>query len=164
MYQNKFRVDDTKTFQIFGVPIGNAKITRKVLFHPAVPVIKYHQKTSNSCCFSSLAPAFHCINYKSTVPDLVKSIEELLTLEKEDCKNIIHFSNAIMSDRRKIKGEQNLIYNLTIWKKNDYFDIINDINENLTLVQLIESLGNFNRAISIVRNWIFGYNYKKALF
>ena len=47
MYQTKFRVDDTKIFQIFGVPIGNAKITRKVQFHRAVPVMKYYQKTFN---------------------------------------------------------------------------------------------------------------------
>ena len=43
MYQTKFRGDDTKTFQIFGVPIGNAKIIIKVQFHPVAPVIKYHQ-------------------------------------------------------------------------------------------------------------------------
>ena len=49
MYQNKFRGDDSKTFQIFGVPIGNAKIPRKVKFHPAAPLIKYYQKTYNSC-------------------------------------------------------------------------------------------------------------------
>ena len=40
-YQTKFRGDDTKTFQIFGVPIGNAKITRKVQFHP----VAHHQNT-----------------------------------------------------------------------------------------------------------------------
>ena len=32
-------------------------------------------------------------------------------------KNIIHFSNAIMKNRIRIKGEQNLKYNMTIWKK-----------------------------------------------
>ena len=32
LYHTKFRGDDTKTFQIFGIPIGNAKITRKVKF------------------------------------------------------------------------------------------------------------------------------------
>ena len=42
--QNKFRGDDTKTHQISGVPIGNAKITRNVQFHQAEPLIKYHQK------------------------------------------------------------------------------------------------------------------------
>ena len=69
-----------------------------------------------------------------------------------------------MKNRRKIKGEQNLRYNMTIWKENDAFDILNDINEALTLVQLLESLGNVNHDISIVGNWIFDSNYKKALF
>ena len=30
IYQNKFRAGNTKTYQIFGVPIGNAKMTRKI--------------------------------------------------------------------------------------------------------------------------------------
>ena len=84
LYQTKFRVDDTKTFQIFGVPIGNAKITRNVQFHLAAPVIKYHQKKSNSCCLSSLEPAFHYINYNRSVPALVNVIEESLTLHTEE--------------------------------------------------------------------------------
>ena len=55
-----------------------------------------------------------------------------------------------MSNRKKNKGEQNLRYNLTIWKKNDAFDILNDIRDNVTLVQLMDSLGNLNHDISIV--------------
>ena len=62
--------------------------------------------------------------------------------------NIIHFSTAIMPMRRKIKGEQNLRYNLTIRRKNDAFDILNDIIENVTLLQLVESLRNVNHAIN----------------
>ena len=69
-----------------------------------------------------------------------------------------------MKNRRKIKVEQNIRYNLTIWKKNDAFDILNDISEYFTLVQLMESLENVNRDISIVGYWIFDSNYKKALF
>ena len=150
LYQTKFRDDDTKTFNIFGVPIDNTKITRKVQFHPAVPVVKYHQKTYNSCCLISLASDFHCINDNRAVPELVNIIEESLTIQKENCKNRIHFANAIMTNRIKIKGEQNLIYNLTIWNKNDAFDILNDISEDVNLVQLMESLGNVSRAIIIV--------------
>ena len=48
-------------------------------------------------------------------------------------------------------------------KKGD-FDIINEISENVTLVQLIDSLGNVNHDISIVGYWIFDSNYKQALF
>ena len=61
---------------IFGLPIGNVKITRKLQFHPAAPVIKYYQNTSNSCCLSSLLSTFHCINENRAVPALVNSIEE----------------------------------------------------------------------------------------
>ena len=104
-----------KLFQIFGGPIGNEKIARKVQFRLAAPVMKYHQKTSNSCCLSSLASAFHYINENRDLLAVVKSIEESLILEKENCKNGIHFSNDIMSNRRKTKGEKNLRYNLTIW-------------------------------------------------
>ena len=46
-----------------------------------------------------------------------------------------------MKNRRRIKGEQNLKYNLVIWKKNDAFDILNDISTDVTLVELMESLG-----------------------
>ena len=59
-----------------------------------------------------------------------------------------------MKNLRKIKFEQNLRYNLTIWKKNDAFDILNDIFKDVTLVQLVDSLGNVNHAISIIRNCI----------
>ena len=66
-----------------------------------------------------------------------------------------------MKNRRKIKGEHNLRYNMTIWKKNDAFDILNVMSENVTLVQLMDSLGNVNHAISIVGHYIFDSNYKK---
>ena len=38
-----------------------------------------------------------------------------------------------------------------------------DINENVTLVQLMDSLGNVNHDISIFGFWISESNYKKAL-
>ena len=44
------------------------------------------------------------------------------------------------------------------------FYILNEISEDITLVQLMDSLGNVNHAISVVGNWIFDYNYKKSLF
>ena len=112
---------------------------------------------------SSLASDFHCINDNRAVPSPENSIEVSLTLEKENCKNIIHFDNAIMSNRRKIKGIHNLRYNLTIWRENYAFGILNDIRENVTLVQLMDSLVNVNNYISILGSWIFDSNYKKSL-
>ena len=69
-----------------------------------------------------------------------------------------------MSNRRRIKGEQKIQYNLTIWRGNDSFDTLNEISEIFTLVQLMEALGNVKHAISIVGHWIFDSNYKKSLF
>ena len=43
-------------------------------------------------------------------------------------------------------------------------DILKDISENVTLVQLMDSLENLNRDISVVGYWIFGSNYKKEFF
>ena len=55
-------------------------------------------------------------------------------------------------------------WNKTIWKNDDAFDILNHISEDLTLVQLMDSLGNANDYISIVGHWIFDSKYNKELF
>ena len=112
---------------------------------------------------SSLAPDFQFIGDDRAVTAFVNLIEESLTLQKEKIRNIIHFANSIMTNRMKIKGEHNLRYNLKVWKKNDAFGIINNVSEYVTLVQLMDSLGNVNHAISILRYWIFDSNYRKLL-
>ena len=105
LYQNKLRGNDTKTCQIFGVPIGSTKILSHVKFHPAALVTKYHQNTYNNFCLSSLALAFHFIGENSSVTALFNSIEESLTLQREKFKNIIQFANYIMKSRRKLKPQ-----------------------------------------------------------
>ena len=69
-----------KTKQTFVVPIGDEKTTENIVFHPAAPVPKYHQKTSNSCCLSSLVSVFYSIGDNRALTDLVNHIEESLTL------------------------------------------------------------------------------------
>ena len=49
------------------------------------------------------------------------------------------------------------------WKNKGSFDIFNDISDHVTLVQLIDTAGNDNRAVSITGYWIYDYNYKRAL-
>ena len=43
------------------------------------------------------------------------------------------------------------------------FDILTDISEHVTLVQLMYSLGNVNHDIIVVGYWIFDSNNEKAL-
>ena len=68
-----------------------------------------------------------------------------------------------MKNIRRIKVEQNLKYNMSIWKKYDVFDILNNISEDVTLVQLMDSLGNVNHDIIIVGCWMFYSDYDKSL-
>ena len=133
------------------------------MFHPEAPVLEFYQNTSNSFFLSSLASTFHIIDYKRAVTALDNGIEESFTIHTYKFRNIIHFANDIMTNIMHIKGEQNLRYNMKIWNKKGAFNILNDISENVTLVQLMDTLGNLNHAISIVRYWIFDYNYEKAL-
>ena len=44
-----------------------------------------------------------------------------------------------------------------------YFDILNDISEHATLVQLMDYPGNVNDAISVVGYWIFESNDENTL-
>ena len=54
-------------------------------------------------------------------------------------------------------------YSLIKYKEKGTYKILNDISENVTLVQLMDLLGNVNHAISVVGYWIFDSNYKKEL-
>ena len=43
------------------------------------------------------------------------------------------------------------------------YDILTDIGEHISLVQLMDYLGNANHASSVVGYWIIDSNYEKAL-
>ena len=62
--------------------------------------------------------------------------------------NRIDFANAILKNKKKLKGETRVYHSLS-------YDILTNISENVTLVQLMDYLINANHAISIVGYWIF---------
>ena len=62
-----------------------------------------------------------------------------------------------------MKGEPKVHYRLVKYEKKGYYDILTEISEHVTLVQLMYYLGNVNHAISVVGCWIFDSNYKKEL-
>ena len=75
----------------------------------------------------------------------------------------IDFSNAILKNGNLIKGKPKVHYSLRKYIKKGSYDIMTDISENFTLIQLMDSLGNVTRAISAVGYWIFDANYKISL-
>ena len=75
----------------------------------------------------------------------------------------IHFATEIMQNRKRNKGEPRVHYSLEKYRQKGEYDILKNISANVTLVQLMDSLGNVNHAISVVVSWIFDSNYEKAL-
>ena len=61
------------------------------------------------------------------------------------------------------KGKARVHYKLMKYKKMGDYKILEDISANVTLVQLMDSLGNANHAISVVGSWIFDSNYEITL-
>ena len=108
----------------------------------------------NSCCFSSLASAFASNNHNKAAGAISFCIEES---SESELGNRIDFSNAILKNEKK--GEQKMYYRLIKYKNKGSYDILKDISEHVTLVQLMDYLVNVNHAISVVGYWIFDTNY-----
>ena len=129
-------------------------------FQNDAPILKYCQKALNICSFSSLESYFVSIEQIKAYNDISLRIEESL---ESEVVNRIDFSNTFLENEHIIKGEPKVHYSLVKYKKKGSYDILKNISENVTLVHLIGSLGNFSFAISVVGYWIFDSNYKKAL-
>ena len=69
--------------------------------------------------------------------------------------NRIDFVSDILKNKTKNRGEAKFHYNLIKYKKKVHYKILEDISENITLVQLMDSLGNVNHAFSVVGYCIF---------
>ena len=87
-------------------------------------------------------------------------IEEPL---KSKVGNFIDSENTILKNERTIQVEPKVYYSLNKYKNKGSYHTLTDISEHITLVQLMDSLGNVNHAISVVGYWKFDSNYKKVL-
>ena len=77
--------------------------------------------------------------------------------------NPIDFWKCYFEKRKKLKGESRVYHSLRKYKNMASYDILTDISEHMTLVQLMDYLGNMNHDISVVGYWIFDSNYEKSL-
>ena len=68
-----------------------------------------------------------------------------------------------MVDKEKNKVKQRLCFKLWIWKKKGSFYILNNISNHVTLVQFMDSIGNVNHAVIVVKKCTFDSNYEKSL-
>ena len=72
-----------------------------------------------------------------------------------------HTANILKPNKNK--GKPRVYYSLRKYKNMGSYEILTDIGEHVTLVQLMDYLVNVNHAISVVRYWIFDSNYENAL-
>ena len=110
--------------------------------------------------WGSLASDFASIKHFKAENAISIRIKESL---KSELGNRINFANEIMLNNKRNEGEARVYYQLIKYKMMGDYKILEDISANVTLVQLMDSLGNVNRAIGVVGNWIFDSNYEIAL-
>ena len=77
--------------------------------------------------------------------------------------NCIDFANSILKNEKIIQSKPRVYYSLVKYKQKGSYDFLEDISKDVTLVQLMDSLGNVNHTISVVGYWIFDSNYEKSL-
>ena len=106
-------------------------------FQNDAPILKYFQKLLNSSCFSSLASDFDSINHNKAANAISLRIKESL---ESEVGNSIDFSNAILKDEKRIKGEPKVHYSLKKYEQTRSYNILKDIGKTFTLVQLMDSL------------------------
>ena len=70
LFQSHYDTQDINTFKRFQVPIGNSKCVESFKFRNDAPILKYCQKSLNSCCFSSLESDFSGINHNNASNDI----------------------------------------------------------------------------------------------
>ena len=61
IFQSHDNSQDKNIFESFQVLIGNSKCVEIFKFHNGAPILKYCQKSLNSCCFIILASSFASI-------------------------------------------------------------------------------------------------------
>ena len=67
----------------------------------------------------------------------------------------IRFANAIILDQVKNKGEQHLCYMINQCKIKVIFDIIINISDHVTLIQMMDKVVDVNCEVIITGDWIY---------
>ena len=83
-------------------------------FKNDAPILKYFQRSLNSCCFSSLASAFSSINHNKAANVISLRIKESL---ESELGNKIDFANDILKNKKRNKGEPKVNYDLIKYKQ-----------------------------------------------
>ena len=112
LFQLYFPGEGNSNEIIYHVPIRSAKKSEINNFHPYAHAIKYVQHDKNTCCLSSLASARFDAREHASEQAVASLIESYLLRKSFDYMGGIKFSNKMMTDHVRTKGEQSCIYEL----------------------------------------------------
>ena len=119
-FQSHDDSQDNNTFKSFQVTIVNAKFVESFKFLNDAPILKYCQKSLNSCCFNSLVSSFADINHNNSANAISMRIEESLNSEVGHC---IDFSNDILKNNKRNIGEAKVCYKMIKYMKKGLYKI-----------------------------------------
>ena len=80
----------------------------------------------------------------------INTIPKTILTSQDGFRNRIDFENIFLKNQKIVKGEHVLYYNTKKYKQKGSFNILNKISEDITLVQLMDYIGNANHAIIVV--------------
>ena len=148
---------------IFHLPIGSTLKTKLIGFHHNFHLIEHVQHDKNTSVFISLAFAMYDAREHIWEKAISYQLESFLKSESSGYLDRIKFANKIITNCFTEEGYQHLCYKMAKWKNTGELDILNYISDRVVLVQLIDTTGNFNHAVSIIGGWRYYSNYKRAL-
>ena len=95
--------------------------------------MEYQEHDQNSFCFSGLASSFKALKGSVAVNLIARRISSSLTHDVHKYYDGINFSNEIILDKARNKGDKNPRYQQVKWKKTGTFDILINISNHITL-------------------------------
>ena len=161
---------DQPSNQMLELPVGKACAHLSIRFLKSAPPVKYQQGNDPTCCFSSLASALDAIGdvvaasvISSAITLSTKVTGVDATSQVHAYKSRIDYARCLMANQVKIPGGQKCCYQSMPYKPGKTYDILNDISQFPTLVQLMDLRGNMQHCVTVAGKWIFNSNFPKAI-
>ena len=158
-------VESDNATVLFDVPVGAQRQHKEVEFPPDAIYIKYQQRDQSTCCFASLASAFHAIGDQSVELAVSSRIQTSLEVVPSEYPTRMDYAKDVMNSHKSTRshGEPRLKYRVeeyTVW---DNYDLFQNVSNHVTLVQMQDTSGSLSHCISVAGKWLFDANVERTM-
>ena len=129
------------------------------------PFVKYQQREKNTCCFSSLASAFHALGDERAELAIANRIKTSLHVVPDLYKTRLSYAKDVLSSSRRVRerGEPRLRYSIVEYTEKNKFNPVAEVYNGVTLLQLEDLKGSRNHCVTVAGRWVFDSNLERAL-